>query len=103
MEHMKIGILGTGMVGTTHGSRLVQLGHKVMIGARSATNEKATEWVNANGANALQGTFEDAAAFGEIIFNCTAGIASLEALKMAGERNLQGKVLIDISNPLDFS
>lgn len=57
----------------------------------------------ANGPKASQGTFADAAAFGEIVFNCTAGAASIEALKQAGERNLQSKILIDISNPLDFS
>jgi hypothetical protein len=49
------------------------------------------------------GSFAEAAGFGEIIFNCTSGGASLEALKMAGESNLNGKVLIDIANPLDFS
>ncbi|MCE9539400.1 MAG: NADP oxidoreductase, partial [Bacteroidetes bacterium] len=48
-------------------------------------------------------TFADAASFGEIVFNCTAGGASLEALKLAGANNLKGKILVDISNPLDFS
>src|SRR4051812_33316949 len=100
---MKIGVLGTGMVGNSISSKLVQLGHEVKMGSRSATNEKAAEWVKANGTKASQGTFSEAAAFGEIIFNCTAGMASLEALKQAGAKNLEGKVLIDISNPLDFS
>ncbi len=91
------------MVGSTVGSKLIQLGHEVKMGSRTANNAKAAEWVRANGAKASQGTFGDAAAFGEIVFNCTAGAASLEALKSAGAKNLKGKVLIDIANPLDFS
>ena len=100
---MKIGILGTGMVGDAIGTKLIQLGHEVKMGSRSANNEKAAAWVKKNGKNASQGTFADAAAFGEIVFNCTSGMASLDALKMAGADNLKGKVLIDIANPLDFS
>lgn len=91
------------MVGNAIGTKLIQLGHEVKMGSRTPSNEKAAEWVKANGPKASQGTFADAAAFGEIIFNCTAGTASIEALKQAGERNLQSKILIDISNPLDFS
>jgi hypothetical protein len=100
---MKIAVLGTGMVGKAIGTKLVQLGHNVKMGSRTTNNEKAAEWVKANGANSSQGTFADAAAFGELLFNCTSGMASLEVLKLAGANNLSGKVLIDISNPLDFS
>lgn len=100
---MKIAILGTGMVGHAHGSKLIQLGHQVMMGSRTSNNPKAAEWAEKNGPNACSGNFAETAAFGEIIFNCTAGLHSLEALHMAGEENLRGKVMIDISNPLDFS
>jgi predicted dinucleotide-binding enzyme len=100
---MKIGVLGTGMVGKAISTKLVQLGHSVKMGSRTANNEKAAEWIKASGPNASQGTFADAAAFGELVFNCTSGMASLEVLKLAGANNLSGKVLIDISNPLDFS
>ena len=100
---MKIGILGTGMVGKVIGTKLVQLGHSVKMGSRTANNEKAAEWVKTSGASASQGTFADAAAYGEILFNCTSGMASLDALKLAGAANMNGKVLIDLSNPLDFS
>lgn len=100
---MKIAVLGTGMVGETIGSKLVALGHEVKMGSRSATNEKAAAWVKTAGAKASQGTFADAAAFGELLFNCTSGSGSLEALNAAGKENLKGKVLLDISNPLDFS
>jgi predicted dinucleotide-binding enzyme len=100
---MKVGILGTGMVGTTLGSKLIQLGHEVKLGSRSADNEKAAEWVKAAGRQASQGTFADAAAFGAIILNCTSGGATLEALRMAEAAHLRGKVLVDVANPLDFS
>ncbi len=100
---MKIGILGTGMVGQTLGSKLVQLGHEVKMGSRTENNENAAQWVKKIGGGASQGTFAGAAAFGEIVLNCTAGTASLAALKSAGSQNLRGKVLIDVANPLDFS
>jgi 8-hydroxy-5-deazaflavin:NADPH oxidoreductase len=101
--HMKIAVLGTGVVGNTIATKLIQLGHLVKMGSRTSKNEKALAWVKTAGNNASEGTFADAAAFGEIVFNCTSGMASLDALKAAGEANLNGKVLIDISNPLDFS
>jgi hypothetical protein len=100
---LKVGILGTGMVGATLGSKLIQLGHDVRMGSRLTNNEKAVEWVKMNGSRASQGTFDDAARFGEVVFNCTAGTASLAALTAAGASNLKGKVLIDVANPLDFS
>ena len=100
---MKFGILGTGMVGNSIATKLIQLGHEVKMGSRSATNEKAAEWVRSAGKRASQGTFRDAAAFGEILFNCTSGGASLDAISSAGETNLSGKILVDIANPLDFS
>lgn len=100
---MDIGILGTGMVGSAIGGKLVELGHKVKMGSRSATNDKAAEWARKSGGAASQGTFAEAAAFGEVIFNCTSGGGSLPALESAGASNLRGKLLVDVSNPLDFS
>ncbi len=100
---MKIGILGTGVVGTTLGTGFVQRGHEVKLGARKAGNEKAVAWAKSAGSRASQGSFADAAAFGELVFNCTSGGASLQALEAAGARNLEGKVLVDVANPLDFS
>jgi len=100
---MKIGILGTGMVGSTLGSKLVQLHHEVMMGSRTAGNQKAIDWSKSNGATASNGTFADAASFGEILFNCTHGAVSLDALRLAGEKNIGAKILVDVSNPLDFS
>jgi len=89
------------MVGQTIGKKLVELGHEVRMGAREAGNEKARQWVMAAGPRASHGTFSDAAAFGEVIFNCTSGDGSIPALKAAGEKNLNDKVLIDVANPLN--
>jgi len=100
---MRIGILGTGIVGKTLGSALAKRGHEVRMGSRKAGGEKARAWVKETGAKSSEGSFADAAGFGEIVFNCTAGQASLDALRQAGTLNLRGKILIDVSNPLDFS
>jgi len=111
---MKIGILGTGVVGQTIAEKLVQLGHQVMIGTRDkqATLAKTgkdnfgrppfSEWLR-NNSKVQFGTYSEAASFGELLVNATSGTGSIEALKLAGENNLAGKVLLDISNPLDFS
>ncbi|MDN4165904.1 NAD(P)-binding domain-containing protein [Cytophagales bacterium LB-30] len=99
----KIAVLGTGNVGDTIGSKLLEVGHTVMMGSRTADNEKAKAFVAKHNGKASAGTFADAAAFGEIIFNCTAGVGSIEALTLAGEKNLNGKIIVDIANPLDFS
>jgi len=100
---MKVGVLGTGSVGRRIATKLVELGHEVTMGSRSADKEALREWLDEIGQGASGGTFADAAAPGELVFNCTAGEASLAALEAAGAENIAGKVLVDVSNPLDFS
>jgi 8-hydroxy-5-deazaflavin:NADPH oxidoreductase len=100
---MKIGILGTGDVGRTLGSKLVETGNTVMLGSRKPDNEQGLAFAAAHKGKAEAGTMAETAAFGEVIFNCTPGTVSLEALTLAGEKNLNGKILIDVANPLDFS
>ena len=100
---MKIAVLGTGMVGDAIASKLVALGHEVKMGSRTASNEKAAAWAGKAGRGASHGTFADAAAFGELVVVCTQGAGTLDALHAAGAANLAGKVLIDVTNPLDFS
>ena len=97
---MNAGVLGTGMVGAAIASKLVSLGHSVAVGSRTADNAAATKWARGAGSRARAGTFADAAAFGEVLFNCTRGAASLSALRAAGAQNLNGKVLIDVANVL---
>jgi len=111
---MKIGVFGTGTVGRTLASRLAELGNEVMIGTRDPGKTQAktapdaygnppfSAWLAGN-PRVKFGTFAEAAAHGELLVNATQGSASLEALEKAGEARLSGKVLVDISNPLDFS
>lgn len=98
---MKMGILGSGTVAQTIGTKLLEKGHEVMLGTRELN--KLNDWLSKVGKQASVGTFAETAAFAEMIFNCTAGTGSIEALSAAGGRNLIGKILVDISNPLDFS
>ena len=100
---MKVGILGTGDVGRALGVGFIALGHEVRIGARSANHEKALEWVGEMGAKASQGTFADAAKFGEIVVFATLGVANPEVVKAIGPETVAGKVVIDATVPLDFS
>jgi 8-hydroxy-5-deazaflavin:NADPH oxidoreductase len=111
---VRFGILGTGVVGKTIAARLADLGHEVKVGTRDPEETMSrTEpdrygnlpfgaWQKGHPEVKL-GTFAEAAAHGEILVNSTAGAVSLKALELAGEQNLNGKVLIDIANPLDFS
>jgi len=100
---MQVGILGTGDVGKALGKGFVKLGHEVMMGSRQARNEKGLAWAKETGAKASAGTFAEAAAFGEVIVLATLGVANESALTMAGLDKFRGKVLIDTTNPLDFS
>jgi predicted dinucleotide-binding enzyme len=100
---MKIGVLGTGMVGQAIAGKLAALGHEVKMGAREAGNEKAQAWAKSAGPRASHGTFAEAAAFGDMVFHCALGTAALDVIAAAGAANLAGKVLVDVSNPLDFS
>ncbi len=100
---MKIAVMGTGMVGKAIATKLVKLGHHVKMGSRTAKNVNAVEWSALQGERASCGTYADAAAFGEIVFNCTNGMGTLDALTAAGADNLADKLLIDVTNPLDFT
>jgi 8-hydroxy-5-deazaflavin:NADPH oxidoreductase len=99
-DRMKIGVLGTGMVGNTIGSKLVALGHDVTMGSRDAKNPKAIVWARSTGVRAQAGTFADAAVFSEVLFNCTHGANSIDAMRAAGEKSLAGKIVIDVANVL---
>jgi predicted dinucleotide-binding enzyme len=112
---VNIAVLGTGTVGRTLGGKLAGRGHDVVIGTRDvaelmARTEPAmggrvppfAEWHKDNSGVSVD-TFAGAAAHGEVVFLATVGSAALEVLRSAGESNLEGKVLIDVSNPLDYS
>ncbi|MGH8894385.1 MAG: NADPH-dependent F420 reductase [Actinomycetes bacterium] len=111
---MKVGVLGTGTVGRTLAARLVDLDHEIALGTRDVESTMARSepdqmgnaplatWAAENPAVAVH-TFADAARFGEVVVNATAGSVSIDVLTAAGADNLAGKVLLDIANPLDFS
>lgn len=108
---MKIAMIGGGMVGQILGAKLIANGHEVVIGVRKPDAETSSkprnyaetlgDWAEKTGGKVA--AFADAAAAGEIVFNATSGLVSLDALTAAGAKNLAGKVLVDVSNPLDFS
>lgn len=111
---MKIGILGTGMVGQTLAGKLSALGHNVMIGTRDPGATLARSDNDSFGNPPFRmfkeehpaiglGTFAETARHGEIIINATNGGGALAALEAAGTDAIGSKVLIDVSNPLDFS
>ena len=100
---MNIGVLGTGVVGQTIATALTQKGHHVRMGSRSAHNEKATAWVKKSNEHASHGDFNDAATFGEIVFLCLNGEHALEAVKSIDADNMMHKIVVDLTNPLDFS
>ncbi len=111
---MRVGVLGTGMVGRAIGGKLADLGHEVVVGTRDPAelmertapdargNDPFATW-HAKRPDVRVGTFEESAAHGELLVNATNGAASIDALGSTGEANLDGKVLIDIANPLDYS
>ncbi|GAA2046296.1 NAD(P)-binding domain-containing protein [Catenulispora yoronensis] len=98
---MQIAVLGTGEVGRRLASRLVQVGHRVVLGSRTADNAEAHTWAGEN--HSAHGTFAEAATFGEVVVNATGGLVTAAVLEAAGAANLAGKVVIDVSNALDFS
>ncbi len=111
---MKITILGTGNVGQTFATKFIELGHEVMMGTRNVADtmaRKATdnygslpfgEWHSSNEKVQL-GTFAEAVAYGEVVLNALQGAASIAAINTAITADFDGKILLDISNPLDFS
>lgn len=100
---MKIGILGSGDVGQTLGRGFTAKGHEVKLGTRDPKAEKVRAWVEKTGGKASAGTFAEAAAFGELVVLATLWTGTENAIKLADPKNLSGKVVIDATNPLDFS
>ena len=111
---MQVGIIGTGIVGQTLGLKLAQLGHLVMLGTRDPSlldepkgrgpdAHTLRDWLARAGSRASVGTFRDAAVFGDLLINALSGAVSFEVLRTVGDEVLEGKTLIDVSNPIDFN
>jgi predicted dinucleotide-binding enzyme len=111
---VKIGVLGSGVVGQALAAKLAAVGHDTMLGTRDVAallarpdpgpmqQQPFSAWHRQHPEVAL-GSFAEAAGHGELVVNATNGAASLEALGQAGQANLDGKVLVDVANPLDFA
>jgi 8-hydroxy-5-deazaflavin:NADPH oxidoreductase len=103
---MKTGILGSGDVGRRLGDGFIELGHMVKIGTRDPSKGEVVRWVSNHGGEegkASAGTFTEAASFGEMIVIATSWDGTSNAIKMADPTNFAGKIVIDVTNPLDFS
>jgi len=97
---MKVGILGSGDVAKALGTGFVTLGHSVRLGSRTKGNASATEWAKGTNGAGTTGTFAEAAEFGEVVVLATMGVATVDAIRMAGSSHFDGKVVIDATNPL---
>lgn len=95
---MKAGIIGSGAVGQTLAKAFKSEGYDVMLGTRNTTKPEVVKFNTETGI--AIGTFEETAKFGGIIVVCTKGDAAEEAIKLAGIENLDGKVVIDTTNPI---
>lgn len=100
---MKVGILGSGDVAQALGRGFAKHGHDVMIGSREPKSEKLVKWKKAAGDKAATGSSAEAAKFGEIVVLATMGVGTLAAIENAGPKNFEGKTVLDVTNPLDFS
>jgi len=99
---MKIGILGSGDVGQSLGRGFVSRGHDVMMGSRDPQSEKVQAWVASQKSRASAGSFEETARFAELAVVATSWSGTKSMLDLAGARNLDGKIVIDVTNPLTF-
>ncbi len=100
---MKIGIIGSGDVGQALGKGFIGLGHQVKIGSRDPESEKLKHWTKSQGELASTGTFSETAVFGELLVVATKGVQNSQAITLAEPKNFANKVVIDVTNPLDFS
>src|SRR2546427_12612740 len=100
---MKIGILGSGDVGRSLGLGFASHGHDVMIGTRHPDKPELENWKKMAGKIASIGTFADAAGHGDLLVLATMGAAAEAVIEIAGPKRFDGKVVIDVTNPLDFS
>jgi len=100
---MRVGILGSGDVGRALGKGFASRGHDVKIGSRSPESETIQKWLKETRGRVSSGTFADAAAHGEVVVIAVLGEAVEKAIDLAVPKNLDGKVVIDATNPLDFS
>jgi predicted dinucleotide-binding enzyme len=96
---MKIGVIGSGIVGRVLATAFLKEGNKVMLGTRNISKEEVLNWQKEN-AGGLLGSFQDTAQFGEIIILAVSGLAVEDAIALAGKEHFFDKVVIDTTNPI---
>lgn len=96
---MKVGVLGSGVVGRTLAAGFLKHGHRVFLGTRDPQAEDVTSWA-ANTPGGETGTFSEAAQFGELLVISVLGRVVENVIKLAGPENFRGKTLIDTTNPI---
>ena len=101
---MKIGIIGSGDVGRRLADGFIELGHQVKIGSRDPNQSKITEWIDKHDKEkASAGTFAETASFGELVVLATLWEGPADAIQLSNSKNLVKKIVIDVTNPLDFT
>src|SRR5438093_1392317 len=100
---MKVGILGSGDVGRTLATGFASRGHDVKVGSRDPKKPELAKWLRETRGKTSTGSPSETAAQGEVIVLATLGPAAEEAMELAWQRNFDGKVMIDVTNPLDFA
>jgi 8-hydroxy-5-deazaflavin:NADPH oxidoreductase len=101
---MKIGIIGSGDAGRKLADGFIEFGHHVKIGSRDPNQSKITDWINKHDKEkASSGTFAETASFGELVVLATLWEGTADAIQLSNSKNLTNKIVIDVTNPLDFS
>lgn len=101
---MKVGIIGSGEVGRKLADGFIELGHQVKLGSRDPKQSKIIDWINKHDKEkASSGTFAETASFGELVVLATLWEGTAEAIQLSNSENLAEKIVIDVTNPLDFS
>jgi 8-hydroxy-5-deazaflavin:NADPH oxidoreductase len=103
LAQTRVGVLGSGEVGRRLAAGFSSRGHGVMIGSRDPGKPELREWLSGDGAGIEAGTFAETAAYGELLVLAVLGAAAEGTIAEAGPGNFSGKVVIDATNPLDFS
>lgn len=100
---MNIGIVGNGVAAEAIGLALLKKGHNVLLGGPQGGSEKGMAWVKKAGNGAAEGTYEEGALFGELVFICLEGAFALEVLRTIHPNSFAGKIVVDVTNPLDYT
>ena len=98
MSVTKIGVVGSGSVGQVLADGLLRHGYEVMRGSRDPG--KLADWKRGAGAMASTGTLAEAAKFGDLVVLAVKGTGAEEAVRLCGAGTLDGKTVIDTTNPI---